>query len=216
MAWVPAALAEDGAAITISDDGRDATTADRRPRAVLRPRGRGAALVSLEFLVAAPQRRRRSRRAQPDGAPGARGRRALRGARRLERRGRATTAEPSARCDDASASPTSRTWASSSCSGAADAAARRSGCGDRDARRATLVVPADADARALVASRRRRGARARRPAPRRRRHRRVRRAGDRGPLARERSRASRALDLRPQVTPAGRLPARLGRAHARA
>ena len=86
MAWVPAALAE----------GRRPDHDLRRgthhrgagpDQAVLRPRGRGAALVSLEFLSAGAAAAERGR-AQPDGAPGPRGGRAVRAARRMERRRR--------------------------------------------------------------------------------------------------------------------------------
>ena len=49
MAWVPNAVANDGAKITISDEGRQ--TRGRDPdQALLRPRRRGAALVNLDFL----------------------------------------------------------------------------------------------------------------------------------------------------------------------
>ena len=50
LAWVPKDLAADDAAITISDEGDDLRRR-RADEAVLRPRGGGAALVSLEFLA---------------------------------------------------------------------------------------------------------------------------------------------------------------------
>ena len=80
MAWVPASLAKDGA------HGHDlrrgqAARGRGRDQALLRPRRRGAPLVSLEFLTPAAV----GARAQPDGAPGAGRGRAARAARRLER-----------------------------------------------------------------------------------------------------------------------------------
>ncbi len=52
MAWVPAALAHDGAKITISDVGRELDGRDPDPT-VLRPRRGGAAVMSaLDFLSA--------------------------------------------------------------------------------------------------------------------------------------------------------------------
>ena len=71
------ALAERRRAITISDEGAHLRR-DGPDQAVLRPRGGGAALVSLEFLApdAAVADDRRADRAQPDGARRARRRRA--------------------------------------------------------------------------------------------------------------------------------------------
>ena len=118
MAWVPAAAGA-GRRPRSRSPTRAGTLRGRRPdQAVLRPRGRGAALVSLEFLsadAAAPARRGR---AQPDGAPGA--------APRARASSRATAGTWSVDYGSAragvsrvprapSGGPTSRTWASSSC-----------------------------------------------------------------------------------------------------
>ena len=66
MAWVPASLAKDGA--TRHDLRRGQAARGRGGHeAVLRPRRRGAPLVSFEFLSPAAV----GARAQPDGAPGA-------------------------------------------------------------------------------------------------------------------------------------------------
>ena len=106
-------------------------------QAVLRPRRRGAALVTgFEFLE--PSRRRR--RPQPDGGPGARRRRADGAARRLERRRRLPCApRPTPR----SPGPTSRTCASSR-----SPAPHELAFGTRDADRRRVVVSGHARAHA--------------------------------------------------------------------
>ena len=136
-------------AITISDEGATLRGARSR-RAVLRPRRRGAALVSRRLPDPRRDRRRRRRaRAVPMEGRRAGRRRPVRVARRLERRRRLRPARAD-RWSRRSASPTARTCPSSSCTAAAGRRrGRRLGDAPARARDAGLVVPGDAD-RALL------------------------------------------------------------------
>ena len=101
MAWVPAALAKDGARITISDEGKRLEA--RGPdEALLRPRRGGAALVSPRRFLSPGAGARREVSPMERGALAAGA--TLRAARRLERR-RLVPGRASARCRR-SASPT--------------------------------------------------------------------------------------------------------------
>ena len=155
-------------------------------QAVLRPRRRGAALVTaFEFLEPLGRRRR----PQPDGGPGARRRRADGGARRLERRRRLPRR----------AAPTPRSaWA--------DVSHLRKREVTRPAR-ARRSAPRRATNGAWwcrVTRERALGARRRRAVEARRRHHRAApRWPSSGPLAREVFARFCALDLRPQSLPVG-------------
>ena len=124
--------------ITISDDSRT-LRAEVHDQAVLRPRRRGAALVSALRVPRAGRAPPVAR--SPDGGPGARRRRADGGARRLERRRRLPRPR---RPTPRSPGPTSRTCASCEVRGPTTTLTVR----HRDADGRRVVVPGHARARA--------------------------------------------------------------------
>ena len=181
---------------------------DRHDAAVLRPRGRGAALVSaLAFLQvgrrpggAQPARRPRPRRPAPRS-------RCVDGWEvpvrlRRRRRGAARRRETVGFADRSSLAQARGARARSTAPGVGRGGSRRTAPGGRrcDARRGALVVAR----RALEASAHVVDVTAQFAA-----------LASPGPLARETFARFCALDLRDAVTPRGRVPAGLGRAHAR-
>ena len=209
MAWVPGRAGEGRRHVTISDEGKR-LEADGHDQALLRPRRRGAALVSLEFLSPAaggavarsPMEREAlaagARLELRDGwnvAVGFDGAEPERERCRATRRLRRPLAARQAR---AAGAPISHGRLEL---GAGGALARTpGGARSRPTARWCSASRRAPPRCASALGRRRRGRRPDRGA--RRAH------GRRAAGARRCSRASAALDLRPQVTPVQRLPAR--------